>query len=162
MNRLVSFVVVLGFFSNGCGGLQQRSNDSEVLGSNSAAVFIPPLSSYRVSSPFGQRSSGFHSGVDLAAPHSTAVKNIGNGVKQSSGTEGACGLVVRMSHSVSGKSWVSRYCHMSSFAGVNGRYYSQGTVIGRVGSTGRSSGPHLHLELYRNGVLQNPSGWIRL
>jgi murein DD-endopeptidase MepM/ murein hydrolase activator NlpD len=159
--KLNHFIGVLSVLTLAACGSQDSNEETSIQG-NAGKVFTAPLNSYRISSGYGNRSRGFHPGVDFAAPGGTPVKSISAGVKRSGSPEGACGNVVRMSHSLAGANWQSRYCHLSSFAGINGRFYSQNTTIGRVGSTGRSTGPHLHLELYRNGALQNPSGWIRL
>jgi murein DD-endopeptidase MepM/ murein hydrolase activator NlpD len=145
--------------SCGDGKGEQSSQADEVAAMSK--VLITPLSRYRVSSTFGPRRGRQHAGIDLAAPSGTTIRATSEGKKISQSWEGGCGNTVRMSHSFSGIPWVSRYCHMSSFAGVAGRYYAQGSKVGLVGSTGNSSGPHLHFELYRRGQLQNPAGWIR-
>jgi murein DD-endopeptidase MepM/ murein hydrolase activator NlpD len=126
-----------------------------------APTFRAPLSNYRVTSVYGPRRGRLHEGIDLGAPFGREVLSVAAGIKTSSRPEGACGNVVRVAHSVGENRFESRYCHLSAYAGSNGRWYPQWTLIGRIGLTGRTAGPHLHLEIRRNGVVQNPAWWIK-
>lgn len=96
-----------------------------------------------------------HLGVDYGAPHGAAVVAVANGVVLSAGWAGGGGKQVRIRHS---NGYESYYLHLSSFgAGVRaGAHVSQGQVIGRVGSTGTATGPHLDYRLRKNGAFVNP------
>lgn len=96
-----------------------------------------------------------HLGVDYGAPHGSQVVAVASGVVVSAGWAGGGGNQVRLRHA---GGYESYYLHLSSFArGVRrGARVSQGQVIGRVGSTGTATGPHLDYRLRRNGVFVNP------
>lgn len=96
-----------------------------------------------------------HLGVDYAAPHGSAVVSVADAVVLSAGWSGAAGNTVRLRH---GSGLETYYLHLSSFAkGVRaGARVQQNQVIGRVGSTGTATGPHLDYRLKRNGVFVNP------
>lgn len=96
-----------------------------------------------------------HLGVDYGAPHGSAVVAVANGVVVSAGWAGGGGNQVRIRHS---NGYESYYLHLSSFGkGVRaGARVTQGEVIGRVGSTGTATGPHLDYRLRKNGVFVNP------
>jgi len=106
-----------------------------------------------VSSLYGPRGSGFHYGLDIAAPTGTPILNPDGGTLATQGYNGGCGNSFAVNHASGLR---SRYCHLSAYAGVTGRYYARGTTMGRVGNTGRSTGPHLHVELYVNGGVRDP------
>ncbi|MCL2328241.1 MAG: peptidoglycan DD-metalloendopeptidase family protein [Bacteroidetes bacterium] len=96
-----------------------------------------------------------HYGVDYAAPTGTPVMAIGHGVVISKGYSGGAGNMVKIKHS---NNYVSSYMHLSKFgSGIQqGSRVSQGQVIGYVGSTGLSTGPHLDFRIYQNGTPVNP------
>lgn len=96
-----------------------------------------------------------HYGVDYAAPTGTPVMAIGHGVIISKGYSGGAGNMVKIKHS---NNYVSSYMHLSKFgSGIQqGSRVSQGQVIGYVGSTGLSTGPHLDFRIYQNGHPVNP------
>ena len=96
-----------------------------------------------------------HLGVDYGAPHGSAVVAVANGVVVSAGWAGGGGNQVRIRHA---SGYESYYLHLSSFGkGIRaGARVTQGQVIGRVGSTGTATGPHLDYRLRRNGVFVNP------
>jgi len=120
-----------------------------------------PLKFSRISSGFGGRFHPIlkyykaHRGVDYAAPTGTPVWAIGDGVVTRAGWGGACGNMVRLRHA-NGLETV--YCHFSRIApGIRvGKRVAQKEVIGYVGSTGRSTGPHLHFEVIKHGSHVNP------
>ena len=120
-----------------------------------------PINGARLSSGFGMRKhpimgyNKMHRGVDFAAPSGTPIKAAGAGVVESAGRNGGYGNYVRIRHD---GSYATAYAHLSRFAkGVRrGQRVNQGQVIGYVGSTGRSTGPHLHYEVLRNGAQINP------
>lgn len=113
----------------------------------------------RISSTFGLRRHpvlGFarmHKGLDIAAAYGSPIRAANDGVVQFAGRSGGYGNFVRLNHS---GGMGSGYGHMSRIAVSSGQRVTRGQVIGYVGSTGMSTGPHLHYELYRNGVAINP------
>ena len=96
-----------------------------------------------------------HTGVDYAAPKGTPVVTIGDGVVTSAKYEGAGGNVIRIRHN---SVYSTAYLHLSRYAsGIKaGKRVKQGDVIGYVGSTGRSTGPHLDFRVWKNGSPVNP------
>ena len=96
-----------------------------------------------------------HTGVDYAAPKGTPVVTIGDGVVTSARNEGAGGNVIRIRHN---SVYSTAYLHLSRYAsGIRaGKRVKQGEVIGYVGSTGRSTGPHLDFRVWKNGTPVNP------
>ncbi|MFJ9318806.1 peptidoglycan DD-metalloendopeptidase family protein [Streptomyces globisporus] len=116
---------------------------------------------YGVSGPMW--SSGYHTGTDFPAPTGTLVKAVQAGVISAVGSSGPYGNHIRMNHP---GGLGSLYAHLSSVAVQAGQSVAKGQTIGRVGSTGNSSGPHLHLEAFRKGARVNPEtlfdngGWL--
>lgn len=126
-----------------------------------AKRWVSPLTaSYQVSAGFGSTgrlwASG-HEGVDLAASYGTDVRALSRGEIISAGWDGAYGQKVAIRHWDGTVSW---YCHLSRIVHYSGTV-EPGTVIGRVGSTGNSTGPHLHLEIHPGGgAAVNPTAWL--
>jgi murein DD-endopeptidase MepM/ murein hydrolase activator NlpD len=126
------------------------------------ALLRTPLDGASLSSGFGGRLHpvlGFnraHQGVDFAAPAGTPVYASGDGVVEDMGRRGGYGLMVRLAHPGGAE---TRYAHLSAFArGLRpGSPVRQGEVIGRVGSTGLSTGPHLHYEIRLAGRPVDPA-----
>lgn len=112
-----------------------------------------------ISSRFGMRRHpilGYrrlHAGVDYRARSGTPIVAVTDGRVVSAGRAGGCGIAVRLDH---GGGLQTRYCHMSRMAVRTGQQVRRGQVIGYVGSTGLSTGPHLHYEMYRSGRAINP------
>jgi murein DD-endopeptidase MepM/ murein hydrolase activator NlpD len=103
-------------------------------------------------------SSGAHTGLDFAAPHGTPVKAVADGTVVSTGWAAAYGLRAVVKHP-DGTS--STYNHLSRLA-VSGGHITVGQTVGYLGSTGNSTGPHLHLEIAnRQGTLIDPLAWLR-
>lgn len=123
------------------------------------AFLRTPLDYARVSSGFGYRvhpilkRKHFHGGVDYAAPKGTPVRSVADGVVSFVGRAGPAGKMVKIRHE---GGYESLYLHLSRFHVKRGQRVSQRTVIGRVGSTGRSTGPHLDFRLKHHGKLINP------
>ena len=121
-----------------------------------------PVEGARISSGFGMRRhpiqgyNKMHKGMDFAAPTGTPIYAAADGVVEQIGRYGAYGNYIRIRHSGNMK---TAYAHMSRFArGVsNGSRVRQGDAIGYVGTTGRSTGPHLHYEVLVNNVQVNPA-----
>ncbi len=120
-----------------------------------------PIDGARLSSRFGMRRhpilgySRMHRGIDFAAPRGTPIYAAGDGVIEAAGRNGAYGKYVRIRHN---STYKTAYGHMSRIAkrARRGKRLRQGQVIGYVGSTGRSTGPHLHYEVMRQGRQVNP------
>jgi murein DD-endopeptidase MepM/ murein hydrolase activator NlpD len=135
------------------------------------ALMKTPINGARLSSPFGMRKhpiDGFtkmHRGTDFAAPMGTPIMASGDGVIKKAGWCGGGGNCVVIKHN---STYQTIYAHMSKFAsGIrSGARVKQGQIIGYVGSTGKSTGPHLHYEVVVNGkkinsqTLKLPSGKI--
>ena len=120
-----------------------------------------PINGARLSSSFGKRRHpilGYrkmHTGVDFAARTGTPILAAGSGTVEVAGRNGGYGNYIRIRHT---DGYKTAYAHMSKFArGVRkGKYVTQDQVIGYVGSTGRSTGPHLHYEVHHHGKKINP------
>lgn len=119
-----------------------------------------PIQYARLSSRFGNRkhpvrgTMRMHKGVDYAAPTGTPIMAAGDARVQFRGVQGGYGNTVVLDH---GRGHTTLYAHMSRFGNIRqGQRVSQGTVIGYVGTTGLSTGPHLHYEFRVNGVHRNP------
>jgi len=95
-----------------------------------------------------------HEGMDFKARHGTPIVAVSDGRVSAAGRAGGCGIAVRLEH---GSGLATRYCHMSRMAVSSGQQVRRGQVIGYVGSTGLSTGPHLHYEMYRGGRVINPA-----
>ena len=135
------------------------------------ALMKTPINGARLSSPFGMRKhpidgyNKMHRGTDFAAPMGTPIMASGNGVIKKAGWCGGGGNCVKIKHN---STYQTVYAHMSKFArGIKpGVRVKQGQTIGYVGSTGKSTGPHLHYEVIVNGKKVNsqklklPSGKI--
>lgn len=108
-----------------------------------------------MSSEFGNRNISFasrnHRGIDIANPVGTPVVAAGDGVVGRAGTMGTYGNVIMVTHSVDGKIYTTLYAHLSSMHVSVGQTVSKGQTIGRIGMTGRTSGPHLHFEFHLGG-----------
>ena len=120
---------------------------------------IRPVSG-SISSRFGSISrlrSGAHTGLDIAASKGTSIKAAASGVVVFSGTNGAYGKMIAISH---GNGVLTYYGHCSSLYASVGKTVNQGDVIAAVGSTGNSTGPHLHFEIRVNGVAYNPQNYV--
>ncbi len=118
-----------------------------------------PIDGARMSSGFGMRRhpvlgyNKMHKGVDFAARTGTPIFAAGDGVIEKAGWVGGYGKYVKIRHNSKLK---TAYAHMSEIKVKNGSRVSQGDVIGYVGTTGRSTGPHLHYEVHKNGQQVNP------
>jgi murein DD-endopeptidase MepM/ murein hydrolase activator NlpD len=112
-----------------------------------------------LSSSFGTRKdpfthgADFHPGLDISADYGVPVLATGDAVVSSAGANGAYGNMVTLDH---GFGIVTKYGHMSRIAVAVEQHVKRGDVIGYVGSTGRSTGAHLHYEIWMNGRLTNP------
>ena len=125
-----------------------------------------PLINYRVSSNFGYRINPitkrkqFHRGIDLAAPRKTPIRATADGIVEhvQSKNIGDYGRVIRLSHNYGFK---TTFAHMHKTHVKLGDIVKKGQVIGLVGNSGRSSGPHLHYEIRYASTLLNPKNFIK-
>lgn len=124
-----------------------------------APVHMPIAGDIRLSSGFGNRRDpftrgrAFHSGLDFPKPTGTIVLSAGSGIVSFVGQRSGYGNVVEVDH---GNGIVTRYAHLSAFIAAKGQPVRTGSPIAQVGSTGRSTGPHLHFEVRRNDQALNP------
>ena len=135
------------------------------IGEASDSGFLwPAPSCHRVSSPYGWRSSGWHNGIDLVkagggASGTPVIASKSGRVEVVQRSSSGYGNMVLINH---GDGYKTRYAHMikGSITVSVGDYVEAGRTIGKVGSTGNSTGPHLHFEVIRNGETQNPKNYI--
>lgn len=142
------------------------SKSTKNSGVSVSGSFITPVNG-RISSPFGWRthpifkSRTFHSGIDIAAPHGTPIQAANAGKVIYSGWYGGYGRVVILDHgSCTGQPTTTLYAHMSRQKVTVGQTVARGHIIGLVGSTGYSTGPHLHFEVRINGKPNNPKNYL--
>ena len=123
-----------------------------------------PLPGAQMSSNFGSRidpfnrRSAFHAGIDFRAARGTPVKATGNGRVVHAGRRGGYGLMVEIDH---GNGITTRYAHLSRILVKQGEKIKTGDTVGKVGSTGRSTGPHLHYEVRRHEKATNPKRFLQ-
>ncbi len=129
--------------------------------------FLLPVQGARISSPYGYRvhpifkTKIFHTGIDYAVPYGTPIKASNSGKVIYSGWYGGYGKVVIIDHgSCTGAPTTTLYAHMSKQIVSVGDNVLRGQVIGYVGSTGYSTGPHVHFEVRINGKHQNPNKFL--
>lgn len=119
-----------------------------------------PLASYvYISSRYGPRGGRQHTGIDFAASAGTNIRAWKSGTVTYAGWNGSYGNFIEVDH---GNGQVSRYAHCSKIAVSKGQTVSQGEVIGYVGTTGNSTGNHLHFEIKVNGSFVNPENYLSI
>ncbi|MEU2245994.1 M23 family metallopeptidase [Streptomyces sp. NPDC019224] len=128
-----------------------------------AASYAIPTSSYTITSTFGEAgsmwSSGYHTGLDFAAPTGTPIKAVHTGTIKSAGWSGSYGYRTVLELEDGTELW---FCHQSSIGVTVGQKVTTGDTIGRVGATGNVTGPHLHLEVHTpDGTGIDPMAWLR-
>ncbi|RPF51148.1 M23 family metallopeptidase [Aquisalibacillus elongatus] len=118
-----------------------------------------PADTERITSEFGHRddpfarTKAFHGGLDLAGPWGTEIYSTAEGTVELAGRDGSYGLSVVVNH---GNGYKTQYAHLSQVMVEKGDQVEQGDLIGGMGSTGRSTGVHLHYEIYHNGERIDP------
>jgi len=126
-------------------------------------LFIYPIRG-KLTSPFGYRKDpftgrrSFHSGVDLAAPYGTPIKVVMDGTISEMSFSRVFGNYMIVTHA---NGYQTLYGHVSAFKARRGQKVSQGDTIALVGSTGMSTGPHVHLSIYKNGKLVDPLSLLK-
>ncbi len=126
-------------------------------------TFIRPVSGGWISSPYGWRmhpvyqEERFHSGVDIAVNQGTPIYASASGYVSLAAYDSSCGNWVMISHA---NGFATAYMHMTEYVVSSGQYVAQGQLIGYVGSTGCSTGPHLHFSMYYNGSYVNPADYV--
>ncbi len=131
------------------------------------ASLIPtgmPVKEGYITSPFGERidpftgKESFHPGLDIGVPFGEAVHAVAAGVVTYAGLRTGYGKVVEIDH---GDGYMTRYAHNSKLLAHVGEHVHAGEVISDAGSTGRSTGPHVHFEVWHDGKLVNPIAYVR-
>ena len=123
-----------------------------------------PVESGYISSLYGQRTDPFdgnlatHQGIDFAAVAGTQVLAVADGVVSHTGIDGGYGRMVEITH---GNGYVTRYAHNAKLLVKPGQTVKRGDPIALMGSTGRSTGPHVHFEVLRDGRPMNPLSFVR-
>lgn len=123
---------------------------------NLGISLIKPISG-TITSRYGGRWGSVHTGLDIATSSGTSIKAAAGGTVSYAGWKGSYGNLVVISH---GNGIQTYYAHCSSLLVSAGQSVSQGQVIARVGSTGNSTGPHLHFEIRKNGTTLNPQNYV--
>ena len=145
---------------------EKEAERERVAALQSLAKSLPldaPLKHFVLESPFGARMDpfrhrmGFHTGVDLAAPYKSPVYSTAPGTISFTGWKEGYGRVVEISHA---HGIVTLYAHLNRILVARGQYVRAHQEIGLLGSTGRSTGPHVHYEVRVNGVPVNPEKFI--
>ena len=125
----------------------------------STSKIVSPIENGRYTSYFGYRISpitgeyGFHSGIDIAAAEGTKIRAAFSGKVIKSGTDSVAGNYIYLSHD---DGFVTFYCHCSELLAEKDTVIRQGETIALVGSTGYSTGPHLHFEIRKDNIRYNP------
>ena len=126
---------------------------------NGVLLAVTPVSG-TITSRFGVVSSirsGAHTGTDIAAPTGTPIKAVASGTVTFSARSGSYGNLIKITHENGVETW---YGHCSKLYATVGQTVEAGDVIAAVGSTGNSTGPHLHLEIRINGTAINPQNYL--
>lgn len=110
-----------------------------------------------ISSRYGSRRSGFHTGVDFCGKTGDNIVAADNGTVTFAGWGGGYGYMIKIDHN---NGYETYYAHCSRLLVKKGQTVAKGDVIARVGSTGNSTGPHLHFEVLKNGKSQNPMNYV--
>lgn len=139
--------------------VSKKVNTSKDISTSSAPLevaLIQPVSG-RITSRFGKRNGGMHTGLDIATSSGTPIKAAAPGVVVNASYKGSYGNLVIIQHTDSTQTY---YAHCSRIYVNVGEQVNQGDIISAVGSTGNSTGPHLHLEIRVNGQARNPQNYL--
>lgn len=137
------------------------------IGESLAQKMAPPIAMMpvegHITSGYGKRADPFtgvdahHTGLDIAAPKGTAIRAVKSGVITYSGDKGRSGNTVIIDH---GDGTRSSYSHCDKLAAKVGEHVNAGEAVATVGSTGRSTAPHLHFEVWRGSERMDPAVWL--
>jgi murein DD-endopeptidase MepM/ murein hydrolase activator NlpD len=150
----------------GLGGAQLSALENVILGRQLSADIRPtgrPVTQGYISSYYGERmdpfdgEEAFHRGVDFAADAGADVLAVATGIVTWAGPRAGYGVLVEVSH---GNGYVTRYAHSSRVLVRVGETVERGQAVAAVGSTGRSTGPHVHFEVLRNGGQIDPIAFV--
>jgi murein DD-endopeptidase MepM/ murein hydrolase activator NlpD len=148
-------------------GRQLTALQNLILTRELARQIVPggrPVESGYISSLYGQRTdpfdghNAFHSGLDFAGTAGTRVLAVADGIVSHAGVDGGYGRLIEITH---GNGYVTRYAHNAKLLVEPGRTVKRGDPIALMGSTGRSTGTHLHFEVLRDGRPVNPLSFVR-
>ena len=123
-----------------------------------------PVESGYISSLYGQRTDPFdgnnasHHGIDFAGSAGSRVLAVADGIVSHTGNDGGYGMLVEVTH---GNGYITRYAHNAKLLVKPGQTVKRGDAIALMGSTGRSTGTHVHFEVLRNGKPMNPLSFVR-
>ena len=123
-----------------------------------------PVETGYISSLYGQRTDPFdgnqatHRGIDFAGVAGTEVLAVADGIVSHTGLDGGYGRMIEVTH---GDGYVTRYAHNAKILVKPGQTVKRGDAIALMGSTGRSTGPHVHFEVLRNGKPMNPLAFVK-
>jgi murein DD-endopeptidase MepM/ murein hydrolase activator NlpD len=130
---------------------------TKVIPSRGTGNFSWPTVGGYISSKQGYRWGKFHKGIDIARPSNYTIKAADNGVVTFAGWDGGYGKKIVINHK---NGFKTVYAHLNTINVSVGQTVSKGQKIGVMGSTGNSTGTHLHFEVYKNGALQNPLDYL--
>lgn len=131
---------------------------TKVIPSRGTGSFSWPTEGGYISSTMGYRWGGFHKGIDIARPNGFTIKAADNGIVTFTGRDGSYGNKVVVNHQ---NGYQTVYAHLASIGVKKGQTVPQGFNLGVMGSTGRSTGIHLHFEILKNGAPMNPTSYLR-
>lgn len=126
---------------------------TKVISSRGTGNFSWPTNGGYISSGMGSRWGSFHRGIDIARPSNYSILASDNGVVTAAGWDGTYGYRIIVNHN---NGYKTLYAHLSEIYVSVGQVVPKGSVIGKMGSTGNSTGTHLHFEVTKNGALINP------
>ena len=148
-------------------GRQLTALQNLILTRELARQIVPggrPVESGYISSLYGQRTdpfdgrNAFHQGLDFAGTAGTRVLAVADGIVSYAGVDGGYGRLIEITH---GNGYITRYAHNAKLLVQQGQTVKRGDPIALMGSTGRSTGPHLHFEVLRDGRPVNPLSFVR-
>lgn len=161
MDNLEAVGQALGHKANHLAALESLLLDKQLTAAVTPSGW--PVTGGWVSSNFGMRADPFngrrayHEGVDIASRLGSTIKAMGDGVVAHAGTKSGYGQMVELTH---GQGYTTRYAHTSAVLVKVGDRVTKGQPIAKVGSSGRSTGPHLHFEVHRRGQAVDPRGYL--
>ncbi|MFJ7752646.1 peptidoglycan DD-metalloendopeptidase family protein [Peribacillus muralis] len=130
---------------------------TKVIPSRGSGTYAWPADGGYISSKQGQRWGKLHKGIDIARPSTRTITAADHGIIESAGNSGGYGNKITINHN---NGYKTVYAHLDSIGVKVGQKIEKGSKIGMMGSTGNSTGVHLHFEVYKNGTLVNPLSYI--